>query len=48
MLLLLLLLSSVFFPKILVPKIFSGIPSVSISFDSDQAQHFVRPDLGPN
>ena len=29
-------------------KILSGIPSESNSLDPDQAQHFVRPDLGPD
>ena len=29
-------------------KILSGISIVSNSFDPDQAQLFVRPDLGPN
>ena len=29
-------------------KILSGIPSVSNSFDPDQARHFVKSDLGPN
>ena len=29
-------------------KIFSGTLSVSNGLDPDQAQHSVRPDLGPN
>ena len=29
-------------------KIISGIRTVSNSFDSDQARHIVKPDLGPN
>ena len=37
-----------FFQNQLFRKIISGIPSMSNSLDSDQARHFVRPDLGPN
>ena len=37
-----------FFPNHLFRNILSGIPSVSNSLDSDQARHFVGPDLGPN
>ena len=37
-----------FFLKTFSKKNLLGIPSVSNSFDPDQAQCFVGPDLGPN
>ena len=40
--------SADFFTKSSYQKILSGIPSVSNSLDSDQAQQFVWPNLGPN
>ena len=35
-------------PANLFRKNLSGIPSVSNSFDRDQARHFIEPDLGPH
>ena len=36
------------FIKSTLKKILSGIPSESYRLDPDQAQCFVRPDIGPN
>ena len=37
----------IFFQNQRFRKILSGIPSVSNSLDTDQARHFVGPDLNP-